>query len=767
MKRSVIMMGATLSMMLPLHVQGARVDSKLAGVLQSSDLEQRVPIIVRFTGRPDPHGFIDMEPAQRRERIIRALKQQTAQSQAGLRPFLRRHGALNEKPLWLINGLSLTLPAQAVEKLAQQPAVESISLDATLLAAPTTPGTPAPVRWNLSMMGADLLWQQGYTGQGMVIASMDTGVDAMHPDIASRWRGGSNSWFDPSGEHATPHDIHGHGTQTMGLMIGGDAGGSSIGVAPGAQWIASKIFNDAGVASYSGIHLAYQWMLDPDGDPAVDDAPHVIANAWGLVDAAGSCITEFQVDVDTLHAAGIALAFSAGNAGPAAATSVSPANYAGVLSTGAVDNEQAVASFSSRGPSACDGTHFPTLVAPGVNVHTSDLTFNGLIPDAYIDVSGTSFAVAQVAGAIALLKSAEPHASPLAIETSLRESSRDIGVPGNDNDSGYGLVDLVAAKARLAQLVNPGTVSFTDENYTVNENGGSVQIAVARSGGSSGVISVDYATADGSALAGSDYLTASGVLQFADGETVRTIAVPVVDDLLSESSESFSLTLTNPGGGAVLGWPASATVSITDNDLANSAPVALDDYYETTVDTPLSVPEPGVLANDYDAESTELLVRLNKITPPVNGKLDLHWRGRFVYTPNPGFIGTDSFTYPAKDAQGATSAPATVTITVKAAASNSAPTAINDHAVTTVNTAVSIPVLANDGDVDGTLDRTSVTLVSAPTQGGNRVWVNPTYGGIRFIPGTGFIGTESFSYTVRDNLGAVSNIATVTVDVVN
>lgn len=77
---------------------------------------------------------------------------------------------------------------------------------------------------------------------------MDTGVDInWHQDLAGKWRGGSNSWFDPYGQHpTTPTDLNGHGTQTMGVMVGGEHAGTAFGVAPGVQWIAAKIFKDDG-----------------------------------------------------------------------------------------------------------------------------------------------------------------------------------------------------------------------------------------------------------------------------------------------------------------------------------------------------------------------------------------------------------------------------------------------------------------------------------------------------------------------------------------
>ena len=180
---------------------------------------------------------------------------------------------------------------------------------------------------------------------------------------------------DPTGEHALPFDALGHGTQTMGLMVGGDAGGTAIGVAPDATWIAAKIFDDAGEATLSGIHLAFQWLLDPDGDPDTDDAPDVVNNSWNLTGTVNQCVSEFAADIDLLKAAGIAIAFSASNLGPASPSSVSPANGSG-FAVGAVNGSLGIASFSSRGPSACDGGAYPQVVAPGVSVRQATLNLS-------------------------------------------------------------------------------------------------------------------------------------------------------------------------------------------------------------------------------------------------------------------------------------------------------------------------------------------------------------------------------------------------------
>jgi len=83
----------------------------------------------------------------------------------------------------------------------------------------------------------------------------------------------------------------------MGLLVGGAAGGTAIGVAPGARWISVKIFADNGLASLSGIHLGFQWLLDPDGNPATDDAPDVANHSWGLNGSVGQCDREFEPEM--------------------------------------------------------------------------------------------------------------------------------------------------------------------------------------------------------------------------------------------------------------------------------------------------------------------------------------------------------------------------------------------------------------------------------------------------------------------------------------
>ena len=112
-----------------------------------------------------------------------------------------------------------------------------------------------------------------------------------------------------------------------------------------------------------------------------------------------------------------------------------------------------------------------------------------------------------------------------------------------------------------------GSIQLSAAAYSVGEAGGTVTITATRTGGSSGAVGVSYATANGTATAGSDYTATSGKLDWADGDTAnKNITVPITNDALDEPDETFTVRLSAPTGGAKLGLPNSATVTITDND---------------------------------------------------------------------------------------------------------------------------------------------------------------------------------------------------------
>jgi len=264
--------------------------------------------------------------------------------------------------------------------------------------------------WNITMIGADKVWKDfGVTGKGIVVGQSDTGVDGAHPALKDSYRGltqgNDYNWYDPWTNSKSPNDQEGHGTHTLGIVLG--QGG--IGVAPGAQWMACVNLerNLGDTALYLN---CMQFMLAPfphNGDPFKDGDPlraaDVLNNSWGCPTLEGCDAESLRPAVDALHAAGIFTVVSAGNDGPVCATLDNPpAIYNSVFSVGAVDQGGNMAPFSSRGPVTIDGSNRikPDISAPGVDVVSS------LPNGTYGPESGTSMAGPHLVGVVALMWSA-------------------------------------------------------------------------------------------------------------------------------------------------------------------------------------------------------------------------------------------------------------------------------------------------------------------------------------------------------------------------
>ncbi|MCP4243118.1 MAG: S8 family serine peptidase [bacterium] len=434
------------------------IDARLETVLDAAGEDEETAVIVRFKKRVDVRRYRSRNRHVRRFRLVRELRRKAAADSLDVKRLLRK--TRKAKSLWLIEGLALTARSDVIREIALHPRVERILLDEKLSLALGEGGEPGVAEWNIDLVGAPELWDLGHRGAGVVVASMDSGVDKGHPDLVDAWRGEVGGWYDPHGQHAEPYDKHGHGTWTMGIMLGGSAGGSAIGVAPDAEWIAAKIFNDQGESSYSAIHLSFQWLLDPDGDSSTDDAPDLVNGSWGMGDYPGQCLYDFEEDITALTQADITVIFAAGNSGPDVGTSVSPANYTSTFSVGSINDQMLVAPTSSRGPSACGGALFPDVVAPGVNIRTSDRDLGQNNP--YASTSGTSFAAPHATGLVALLKSAFPTVSSPDLVLALQNSAIDLGPGGAENDYGAGMINAVAAYDRLITVDGECPAGETD-----------------------------------------------------------------------------------------------------------------------------------------------------------------------------------------------------------------------------------------------------------------------------------------------------------------
>lgn len=428
---------------IPMHL-AQKIDPHLLKTLLTAEAGEPISIIVEMKTVTDLTSVYrqNATPSVRRQAMVSALQATAQTTQAGVTGLLAQNQAEETRSLWIINAVATRVGPDTVLALAARDDVALVRQDDTVKLPPAmldeTARAADEIEWGITQINADEVWNSlGVDGNGVVVANIDTGVDYLHPDLRTNYRGyrgGSISpvhfgnWFDAIGEDAVyPVDTNGHGTHTMGTSVGKNG----IGVAPGAQWIAVRAFNSSGSAQESWLHTAFQWILAPEGNPAL--APDVVNNSWS--NSSGSD-TKFQADVQLLIDAGITPIFSAGNDGPGSGSVDSPASYS--FAVGAASNENIIASFSSRGPSAW-GAIKPDVTAPGVAV------LSALPGGGYGTKNGTSMAAPHVSGVAALVLQADHSLTYPQLTYILTTTATPLGETSPNNNYGWGLVNAYAA----------------------------------------------------------------------------------------------------------------------------------------------------------------------------------------------------------------------------------------------------------------------------------------------------------------------------------
>lgn len=440
-----------------------KIELDLQRELAESTTDQFIRFIVHLEESTDLHrDVLPTSKVARRAFIVQRLQDTAATSQASLIRQLdswQGSGQIqNYRPFWIINAIAVVGTSDVIDLIAARPEVARLALDESfeLIQSPAVPDPslipltqtergPSLFGWGINRVRAPESWYGlGVDGSGATVAVMDTGVDWLHPDLLPNYRGNlGNGTFQHAGNwyhaaiptYTAPIDLWGHGTHIAGTAVGQNG----IGVAPGAKWIAVAIADERGFIYESYGHAGFEWLLAPNGDP--DLAPDVVNGSW----SGPGTMTVFVEDIEILYEAGILPIFAAGNSGPFPDTIGAPASYPDTIAVGASDNRDEVAWFSSRGPSPFTTETHPHLIAPGTNIIS---TFPN---NQYAIGIGTSMATPHVAGAAALLFSANSSLSLEAVKQALLTTAVPVSTTHPNNDSGWGRLDAYAAVTQVIQ----------------------------------------------------------------------------------------------------------------------------------------------------------------------------------------------------------------------------------------------------------------------------------------------------------------------------
>ncbi len=533
--------------------------------------------------------------AERHQEVLAALKYNAAQTQPALQAELdaaKSAGILRGyTAYWIENLFVVSATPDFLESLRNRGDIKYVTenIRPELIEPIMTEGRQPdrnPLDTEFTTPGQDAIratevnTSLGITGNGTLVANLDTGVDGTHPALASRWRGNTEPWQECwrdmlGGGTTFPEDNNGHGTHTMGTMCGrefeGDGDINTVGSAPNAQWIAHNAVGGFGGDFDSDIIDAFQWFADPDGNAGtLDDVPDVIQNSWGVNTGLGyvQCFDFWNTVITNCEAAGPVITWSAGNEDVSGLRS--PAIYSlnayQIFSVGAVDATNfgwpyPLASFSSQGPTPC-GTPLPDNIkpeisAPGVDVYSSvpGGGYNGFY-------SGTSMAGPHVAGVVALMREACPDCDHITIKDAIMLTAHDLGAVGQDNQYGHGFIDAfdaVVAVSTLGEVCGVVTDASNApiEGARIGITTGANQVFTAADGSFCLPLSEGSYTVECSSFG---YITQfSGSLSIVEGQTTTQNFT-----LVAAPSGTVSGIVTDCAGGPAIG----ATVTVLNTPVA-------------------------------------------------------------------------------------------------------------------------------------------------------------------------------------------------------
>ena len=436
----------------------------------------------------------------RRDALVDELKLFAEKEQAEVMSILdaeaKSMNVADIRSQWMTNYINCKASRDVIYLLSQHPDVMLIGLDQEknmlwnekVEKAEQSRGT---LTENITKINADDVWEIGYTGNGVIVAVIDTGVNYNHIDLADHlWDGGAefpNHGYNTYDNNNDPMDHFSHGTHCAGTVCGDGTSGTSTGIAPDATLMCVKALSDEGTGSAYTIQAGMEWAIEHNAD--------VLSMSLGVPTATISEKTLLRNTCVTAMELGVVASVVCGNEGnmqwmnpipdnvrvPGSCpppwlhpdqADVNPGGLSCVVSVGAVNYYDAAADFTSHGPVTWQSTDYadyayqpgiglirPDVCAPGVNIVSLDFASN----DGFATMSGTSMACPAVAGTMALMLEKKPNLTPADVSMILETTAQQL-TPNKSNVTGSGRIDALAA----IEAVTSGDFRFV--NYIINDN---------------------------------------------------------------------------------------------------------------------------------------------------------------------------------------------------------------------------------------------------------------------------------------------------------
>jgi len=384
------------------------------------------PLVAAGELKPDLSDIISEIPADEKVYVIILFHEKPTPADISI---IKSDGASIKYQYTIIDAVAAQVPAQAADKIAKRAFVKLVEPDYKVKLV---------LDKSIPQIQADKVWEAGITGKNVDVAVLDTGIHDEHPSLTIEKE------VDYTGEGTD--DLNGHGTHVAGIIASTDS--TYRGVAYDADLFNVKVLNKDGSGYGSDVIKGIEW--------SVDNGAEIISMSLGAeVDPCDGTDAISQA-VDKAVNKGVVVVVAAGNSGPDAGTITSPGCSKKGITVGAVDENDNVPSWSSRGPTD-DGRVKPDLVAPGVGITSTwkDNSFKSL--------SGTSMSTPHVSGVAALLLEADPSLKPDEVKEALKTTALDLGL--DENTQGAGRVDAYEAYIYVANATKEPK-NETEENKT-------------------------------------------------------------------------------------------------------------------------------------------------------------------------------------------------------------------------------------------------------------------------------------------------------------